>query len=36
MQIIEDIDNLTKEEESIKKTFKQFKTLQNTQTSFYV
>ena len=29
MQIIEDIDNLTKEEESIKKTFEQFRTLQD-------
>ena len=28
MQIIEDIDNITKEEESIKKTFEQFRTLQ--------
>ena len=29
MQIIEDIDNLTKEEESIKKTFEQFRILQD-------
>jgi len=29
MRIIEDIDNLTKEEESIKKTFEQFRTLQD-------
>jgi hypothetical protein len=29
MQVIEDIDNLTKEEESIKKTFEQFRALQD-------